>query len=36
MVAKYAGCCQRVIAGSDHQIKDFDRYLPEVLGFSGI
>jgi predicted esterase YcpF (UPF0227 family) len=25
-----------VIDGSDHQIQDFDRYLPEVLAFCGI
>ncbi len=36
MVAKYAGCRQRVIDGSDHQIADFARHLPEVLGFCGI
>jgi predicted esterase YcpF (UPF0227 family) len=36
MVARYAGCRQRVIDGSDHQIQDFDRYLPEVLAFCGI
>lgn len=36
MVAKYAGCRQRVIDGSDHQIADFATYLPEVLGFCGL
>ncbi len=36
MVGKYAGCRQRVIEGSDHQIQDFDRYLDEVLVFCGI
>lgn len=36
MVAKYAGCRQRVIAGSDHQIHDFAQYLDEVLQFCGI
>jgi predicted esterase YcpF (UPF0227 family) len=36
MVAKYAGCRQHVIEGSDHQITDFARYLPEVLAFCGI
>jgi uncharacterized protein len=36
MVAKYAGCRQRVIAGSDHQIHDFAQYLDEVLRFCGI
>jgi predicted esterase YcpF (UPF0227 family) len=33
MVAKYAGCRQRVIQGSDHALSDFDRYLDEILGF---
>ena len=36
MVAKYAGCRQRVIAGSDHQIQDFAQYLDEVLDFCGV
>lgn len=36
MVAKYERCRQRVIDGSDHQIADFDRHLPEVLAFCGI
>lgn len=36
MVAKYAGCRQRVIDGSDHQIAEFAQYLPEVLTFCGI
>jgi uncharacterized protein len=36
MVAKYAGCRQLVIAGSDHQIHDFAQYLDEVLRFCGI
>lgn len=36
MVAKYAGCRQRVIEGSDHQIHDFAQYLDEVLRFCGI
>lgn len=36
MAAKYAGCRQRVIQGSDHQIQDFDRHLDEVLAFCGI
>jgi len=35
MVAKYAGCRQRVIDGSDHQIQDFAHYLDEVLAFCG-
>jgi predicted esterase YcpF (UPF0227 family) len=33
MVAKYAGCRQRVIEGSDHALSDFDRYVDEVLDF---
>lgn len=33
MVAKYAGCRQRVIEGSDHALSDFERYLDEVLDF---
>jgi predicted esterase YcpF (UPF0227 family) len=33
MVAKYAGCRQHVIAGSDHSIADFDQYLDEVLEY---
>jgi predicted esterase YcpF (UPF0227 family) len=36
MVAKYAGCRQRVIAGSNHEISDFPQYLDEVLQFCGI
>jgi predicted esterase YcpF (UPF0227 family) len=36
MVAKYAGCRQRVIEGSDHQIQDFADYLDEVLAFCGV
>jgi predicted esterase YcpF (UPF0227 family) len=36
MVAKYAGCRQRVIAGSNHEISDFAQYLDEVLAFCGI
>jgi predicted esterase YcpF (UPF0227 family) len=36
MVAKYAGCRQRVIEGSDHQIGDFAQVLPEVLAFCGL
>ncbi|MFC4278920.1 YqiA/YcfP family alpha/beta fold hydrolase [Achromobacter aloeverae] len=30
----YAGCRQRIIAGSDHGISDFEKYLPEVLEFA--
>ncbi len=33
MVAKYAGCRQRVIEGSDHSVSDFARHLDEVLAF---
>lgn len=36
MVAKYAGCEQCVIEGSDHEISDFAAYLPRVLGWCGI
>ena len=36
MVAKYAGCRQHVIAGSNHEISDFPQYLDEVLRFCGI
>jgi predicted esterase YcpF (UPF0227 family) len=33
MTAKYVGCRQRVIQGSDHALSDFDRHLDEVLDF---
>jgi predicted esterase YcpF (UPF0227 family) len=36
MLAKYAGCRQRLIEGSDHPLSDFARYLDEVLEFCGI
>jgi predicted esterase YcpF (UPF0227 family) len=36
MVAKYAGCRQHVIAGSNHEISDFPQYLDAVLRFCGI
>jgi uncharacterized protein len=36
MAAKYAGCRQRIIDGSDHQITDFAAYVGEVLAFCGI
>jgi len=36
MLAKYAGCRQHVIQGSDHQISDFARYVDAVLDFCGI
>jgi uncharacterized protein len=33
MTAKYAGCRQRVVEGSDHALSGFDRYVDEVLDF---
>ncbi|MGE5339070.1 MAG: YqiA/YcfP family alpha/beta fold hydrolase [Gemmatimonadota bacterium] len=36
MVAKYAGCNQHIIDGSDHSLSDFGRYLEEVLAFCGV
>ena len=33
MVRHYAGCKQRVIAGSDHGIAEFGQYVDEVLDF---
>jgi hypothetical protein len=36
MVAKYAGCRQRIVEGSDHQLGDFAAYLGEVLAFCGV
>jgi uncharacterized protein len=33
MVARYAGCRQRVIQGSDHVLSDFGDYLGEILEF---
>jgi len=33
MAAYYAGCHQRIVAGGDHGISDFARWLPEVLNF---
>ena len=36
MAAKYAGCRQRIIDGSDHEISDFLAYLDEVLAFCGV
>jgi len=36
MIAKYAHCRMRVIAGSDHALSDFPQYLPEVLRFCGV
>jgi|GEM_PF-40673 len=34
MSAWYAGCHQRIVAGGDHGISDFARWLPEVLNFA--
>jgi len=36
MTAKYSGCRQRIIDGSDHQISDFAVYIDEVLAFCGL
>jgi hypothetical protein len=36
MAARYAGCRQRIINGSDHQITDFAEYLDDVLAFCGV
>lgn len=36
MVAKYAGCRQRIIDGSDHSLSDFAHHLDEVLEFCGL
>lgn len=36
MSAKYAGCRQRVIEGSDHELSDFAQYVDEVLAFCGV
>jgi len=36
MVAKYAACPMRIIAGSNHALSDFAEYLPEVLRFCGV
>jgi uncharacterized protein len=33
MLAKYAGCRQRVIEGSDHVLSDFGNYVDEILDF---
>ncbi|HEU0201536.1 MAG TPA: YqiA/YcfP family alpha/beta fold hydrolase [Burkholderiaceae bacterium] len=33
MVAKYAGCRQHIIEGSNHEMSDFANYLDEVLAF---
>lgn len=36
MAAKYAGCRQRIIDGSNHEISDFAAYLDELLAFCGV
>lgn len=36
MAAKYAGCRQRIIDGSDHEISDFAAYIDQVLAFCGV
>jgi len=36
MTSKYAGARQHVIAGSNHELSDFDLYMDEVLDFCGI
>jgi len=36
MTAKYTGCRQWIIDGSDHQISDFAAHLDAVLAFCGI
>jgi hypothetical protein len=36
MAAKYAGCRQRIVEGSDHQLGDFAGHLGEVLAFCGV
>ena len=36
MAARYAGCRQRIIGGSNHELSDFAAYLDEVLAFCGV
>jgi predicted esterase YcpF (UPF0227 family) len=36
MLDRYPGCATRLIQGSNHALSDFERYLPEVLRFSGL
>jgi len=36
MSARYAGCRQLVLEGSDHALSDFDLQLPDLLGFLGL
>jgi predicted esterase YcpF (UPF0227 family) len=33
MAARYAGAQQRIVAGSDHALSDFDEHLPHLLNF---
>lgn len=35
MQARYAACPTRIVQGSDHSLRDFETYLPEVLGRLG-
>jgi predicted esterase YcpF (UPF0227 family) len=34
MCARYRGCRQRIVPGSNHALSDFSQYLPEVLDFA--
>jgi predicted esterase YcpF (UPF0227 family) len=36
MSARYAGCSQLVLEGSDHALSDFDARLPDVIAFLGL
>jgi predicted esterase YcpF (UPF0227 family) len=36
MHARYAGCQVKLLEGSDHALSDFERHLPELLGFLGL
>ncbi len=36
MQARYAGAHVKLLEGSDHALTDFDRHLPDVLGFLGL
>ena len=36
MSARYAGCKQRVLPGSDHALSDFETMLPEAMAFFGL
>ena len=33
MSARYAGCAQRIVQGSDHALSDFEDHLPHLLEF---